>query len=79
VLFATYTDICGIMPTVIVIDVSLSMTRPVFLPGTGETYTRQHLAVCGINVLLDYLAIHSKLEFVSLVSENSQIVPHNFG
>lgn len=56
------------MPTVIVIDVSLSVTRPVILPETGETYNRQQLAVCGINTLLDFLAIHSKLEFVSLVS-----------
>jgi hypothetical protein len=61
------------MPTVIVVDVSLSMTRPVILPETGETYNRQHLAVCGISTLLDYLAIHSKLEFVSLVRDNSQI------
>jgi hypothetical protein len=70
-------DICGIMPTVIVIDVSLSMTRPVFLPETGETYNHQHLAVCGINILLDYLAVHSKLEFVSLVSDSSQIIPRS--
>jgi hypothetical protein len=74
-LFARYTGICVIMPTVIVIDVSLSMTRPVFLPETGETHSHQHLAVCGINILLDYLAVHSKLEFVSLVSDSSQIIP----
>ncbi|KDR17609.1 integrator complex subunit 14-like [Zootermopsis nevadensis] len=59
------------MPTVIVIDVSLSVTRPVILPETGETYNRQQLAVCGINTLLDFLAIHSKLEFVSLIAFSS--------
>jgi hypothetical protein len=68
---------CRIMPTVIVIDVSLSMTRPVILPETGETYSRHQLGVCGINVLLDYLAVHSKLEFVSLVSNNSYIMSRN--
>jgi len=62
------------MPTVIVIDVSLSMTRPVILADTGETYSCHQLAVCGINVLLDYLAVHSKLEFVSLVSNSSYIM-----
>jgi len=62
------------MPTVIVVDVSLSMTRPVILPDTGETYSCHQLAVCGINVLLDYLAVHSKLEFVSLVSNNSYVM-----
>lgn len=57
------------MPTVIVLDVSLSMMRPVGLSENGEgTFTRQNLAVHGINTLLDYLAVHSKLEFVALVS-----------
>ncbi|XP_069692439.1 integrator complex subunit 14 [Periplaneta americana] len=59
------------MPTVIVIDVSLSMTRPVILPETGETHNRQHLAVCGVNTLLDYLSVHSKLEFVALIAFSS--------
>lgn len=56
------------MPTVIVIDVSLSMTRPITFADTSESYSRLNLGIHGINVLLDYLAIHSKLEFVSLVS-----------
>ncbi|XP_067002989.1 integrator complex subunit 14 [Anabrus simplex] len=59
------------MPTVIVIDVSLSMTRPVLLPETGEAYNRHHLAIHGVNTLLDYLAVHSKLEFVSLIAFSS--------
>lgn len=61
------------MPTVIVLDVSLSMRRPV--PGfanndvlAGEQLTRHTLAVQGINLLLNYLENNSKLEFVALVS-----------
>ncbi|XP_051166296.1 integrator complex subunit 14 [Leptopilina boulardi] len=60
------------MPTMIALDVSLSMRRPV--PGASSTdtlpseqLTRHHLAVQGINVLLDYLQTNCKLEFVSLV------------
>ena len=49
-------------------DVSLSMTRPITFADTSESYSRLNLGIHGINVLLDYLAIHSKLEFVSLVS-----------
>ena len=60
------------MPTMIALDVSLSMRRPVpsatitdNLP--SEQLTRHHLALQGINVLLNYLQANSKLEFVSLV------------
>ena len=60
------------MPTVIALDVSLSMRRSV--PGLvatdgvqGDLLTRHHLAVHGINLLLNYLQTNSKLEFVSLV------------
>jgi len=59
------------MPTVLLLDVSLSMSRTV--PGTAlsspvaERNTYRHLAVCGINSMLDYLASNNKLEFVSLV------------
>ncbi|XP_012262128.1 integrator complex subunit 14 [Athalia rosae] len=62
------------MPTVIALDVSLSMRRPVV--GSvgandsslqGEQLTRHHLAVQGINALIDYLQVNSKLEFVALV------------
>lgn len=55
------------MPTVIALDVSLSMSRPVLLPDAGEEYQRKHLANHGINTFLDYLSSSYKLEFVSLV------------
>ncbi|KAK0096633.1 hypothetical protein PV326_004902 [Microctonus aethiopoides] len=61
------------MPTVIALDVSLSMRRPVL--GTGlndgtqseQLLTRHQLAVQGINSFLNYLQANTKLEFVSLV------------
>lgn len=61
------------MPTVIALDVSLSMRRVVLSNGMNdglqnEQLTRHHLAVHGINALLHYLQVNSKLEFVSLVS-----------
>lgn len=59
------------MPTVIVIDVSLSMTRPVPVPDSVETYSKLNLALHGVNTLLDYLAVHSKLEFVALIAFSS--------
>lgn len=55
------------MPTVILLDLSLSMTRPVLLPENCET-TRKQLALTGIKTFLDTLSIHSKLEFIALVS-----------
>ncbi|XP_063990643.1 integrator complex subunit 14 [Diachasmimorpha longicaudata] len=59
------------MPTVIALDVSLSMRRPVPTAGhdvpPSEVVARHHLAVQGINHLLHYLQVNSKLEFVSLV------------
>ncbi|KAK6624424.1 hypothetical protein RUM44_011283 [Polyplax serrata] len=59
------------MPTIILLDVSLSMIRPVNQAESGESYTILQLAVHGINFLLDYLAVHLKLEFVSLVTFSS--------
>lgn len=56
------------MPTVILLDVSLSMTRPVQLMEGIET-TRKQLAITGINAFLDHLSIHSKLEFIALVGK----------
>ena len=56
------------MPTVIALDVSLSMTRMVPTHNGEESYTYHQLAVHGIQQFLDYLTVHSKLEFVSLVS-----------
>lgn len=55
------------MPTVILLDLSLSMTRPVVLPDGSET-SRKQLAVGGIGAFLDGLSSQSKLEFVSVVS-----------
>lgn len=56
------------MPTVIALDVSLSMSRPVALSDSSEEYQRRHLAVHGINTLLDFISVNAKLEFTSLVS-----------
>lgn len=58
------------MPTVVVLDVSLSMSLPVTIPESTETYTTLQLAIHGINSLLDYLTLYSKLEFVALVSNS---------
>jgi len=56
------------MPTVVVLDVSLSMSRPVALPDTSsEAITRRQLAVQGIDCLLNHLQVHSRLEFVAVV------------
>lgn len=55
------------MPTLILLDVSLSMSRPVSMPECSEEYQRRHLAIHGINTLLDYMAVNSKLEFTSLI------------
>uniref|UniRef100_A0A0B6ZRF4 Integrator complex subunit 14 n=1 Tax=Arion vulgaris TaxID=1028688 RepID=A0A0B6ZRF4_9EUPU len=56
------------MPTVIALDVSLSMSRPVLLPDAAEDYQRKHLANHGISTFLDYLSSTYKLEFVSLIA-----------
>lgn len=66
------------MPTVILLDVSLSMSRPIATLEGHEETSRRHLAVAGINPFLDYLASNCKLEFVSLVIFSSlyeQVVP----
>ena len=58
-----------VMPTLILLDVSLSMCRPV--PGTdnsSEEYQRLNLAIHGINTLLDFCSAKNKQEFISLVS-----------
>ena len=55
------------MPTVILLDVSLSMSRPAGLSEGADEYQLKHLAVHGINTLLDHCTTHTKLEFVSLV------------
>lgn len=59
------------MPTVILLDVSLSMSRPVQTPDTEESHTRLSLGFAAINAFLDYLHAHAKLEYVSLVAFSS--------
>ena len=54
------------MPTVIALDMSLSMLRNVRC-GSGMLSYHQ-MAVHLINEFLDYLAVNAKLEYVSLVS-----------
>ncbi|KAB1277067.1 Integrator complex subunit 14 [Camelus dromedarius] len=55
-----------IMPTVVVMDVSLSMTRPVSIEGSEE-YQRKHLAAHGLTMLFEHMATNYKLEFTALV------------
>ena len=55
------------MPTLLLLDVSLSMSRPVSVSDGPDDTQRRNLAIHGINSFLDYLNAHSKLEFVSLV------------
>lgn len=58
------------MPVVILLDVSLSMSRPISVSQekeNGRASTRASLAVAGINTLLDHLSANSRLEFVSLM------------
>ncbi|XP_026727391.1 integrator complex subunit 14 isoform X1 [Trichoplusia ni] len=59
------------MPTVLMLDVSLSMSRPVPTSDTTETHTRFTIATAAINTFLDYLCVHAKLEYVALVSFSS--------
>ncbi|KAL4228241.1 Von Willebrand factor A [Mactra antiquata] len=54
------------MPTIIALDVSLSMCRPV-KSEAQEDYSRKNLAIHGISTLLDYMSGNCKLEFTSLV------------
>uniref|UniRef100_A0A182U4X0 Integrator complex subunit 14 n=1 Tax=Anopheles melas TaxID=34690 RepID=A0A182U4X0_9DIPT len=64
------------MPTIIALDVSLSMSRPIpnQTTGTGgpgssgseNVLTYHQLAIQGVNYILDYLSKHARLEFVSL-------------
>ncbi|XP_012892194.1 PREDICTED: von Willebrand factor A domain-containing protein 9-like [Dipodomys ordii] len=54
------------MPTVVVMDVSLSMTQPVSIEGSEE-YQRKHLAAHGLTMLFEHMATNYKLEFTALV------------
>ncbi|XP_026764244.2 integrator complex subunit 14 isoform X1 [Galleria mellonella] len=59
------------MPTVVLLDVSLSMSRPVPTSDTTENHTRLTIASTAINTFLDYLSVHAKLEYVALVTYSS--------
>ncbi|KAL4641975.1 von Willebrand factor A domain-containing protein 9 [Arapaima gigas] len=58
------------MPTVVLMDVSLSMTRPVLLEGTEE-FQRKNLAVHGLTMLFEHMATNYRLEFTALVAFSS--------
>ena len=58
------------MPTVVVMDVSLSMTRPVSLE-SSEEFQRKNLAVHGLTMLFEHMAANYRLEFTSLVAFSS--------
>lgn len=67
------------MPTVLLLDVSLSMSRPVPSSETTESHSRHTIASIAINTFLDYLSVHAKLEYVTLVAFSSSYegnVPH---
>uniref|UniRef100_A0A8B9JZ10 Integrator complex subunit 14 n=1 Tax=Astyanax mexicanus TaxID=7994 RepID=A0A8B9JZ10_ASTMX len=54
------------MPTVVLMDASLSMTRPVSLEGSEE-FQRKNLAVHGLTMLFEHMATNYRLEFTALV------------
>uniref|UniRef100_A0A8C6LIJ5 Integrator complex subunit 14 n=1 Tax=Nothobranchius furzeri TaxID=105023 RepID=A0A8C6LIJ5_NOTFU len=58
------------MPTVVLMDVSLSMTRPVSQDG-GEELQRKNLAVHGLNMLFEHMASNYRLEFTALMAFSS--------
>ncbi|XP_066557346.1 integrator complex subunit 14 [Amia ocellicauda] len=58
------------MPTVVLMDVSLSMTRPVALEGSEE-FQRKNLAAHGLTMLFEHMATNYKLEFTALVAFSS--------
>ncbi|XP_077989090.1 integrator complex subunit 14-like [Glandiceps talaboti] len=59
------------MPTIVLVDVSLSMARPLPPTDGGEEYQRRNLANHGITSLLEYIATHSRLEFTALAVYSS--------
>uniref|UniRef100_A0A671MEC2 Integrator complex subunit 14 n=1 Tax=Sinocyclocheilus anshuiensis TaxID=1608454 RepID=A0A671MEC2_9TELE len=58
------------MPTVVLMDSSLSMTRPVSVEGSEE-FQRKNLAVHGLTMLFEHMATNYRLEFTSLVAFSS--------
>uniref|UniRef100_A0A3P8ZDV1 Integrator complex subunit 14 n=1 Tax=Esox lucius TaxID=8010 RepID=A0A3P8ZDV1_ESOLU len=59
------------MPTVVLMDASLSMTRPVSLDQGSEELQRKNLAVAGLTMLFEHMASNYRLEFTSLVAFSS--------
>lgn len=59
------------MPTLLLLDMSLSMLRPVPLPDATESHTRHTIASAAINSFLDHLNVHAKLEYVALMTFSS--------
>lgn len=59
------------MPTVVLLDVSLSMMRQVQTCDDQETIQRRHLACRGLYTLFDYLSSKFKLEFTALIAFSS--------
>ena len=60
------------MPTVLALDVSLSMSRQVFQPDRAEDPpTVRQLAIKGIHALLNHIHHNCKLEFAALVRGRS--------
>nr|XP_040582131.1 integrator complex subunit 14-like [Lepeophtheirus salmonis] len=57
------------MPTVIILDTSLSMLRPISEKDLSTTY--MDLAIGGISMILDHLEQHFKLEYVALLLHSS--------
>lgn len=55
------------MPTVLALDVSLSMCRPIKELGNGDEYSRKSLAIHGLSTLLNHFTANCRLEFTSLV------------
>lgn len=58
------------MPTVVLLDVSLSMLRRVQTPDE-ELVERRHLAIRGLHTFFDYLSSKFKLEFSALLAFSS--------
>ncbi|XP_077424923.1 integrator complex subunit 14 [Vanacampus margaritifer] len=58
------------MPTVVLMDASLSMTRPVS-QDSSEEFQRKNLAVHGLNMLFEHMASNYRLEFTALMAFSS--------
>ncbi|XP_061773100.1 integrator complex subunit 14 [Nerophis ophidion] len=58
------------MPTVVLVDASLSMTRPVS-QDSSEEFQRKNLAVHGLNMLFEHMASNYRLEFTALMAFSS--------